>query len=150
MRPLTASLRGLLIFLLLGLAPTAWSQPPAAPEALAGFATKLGLHDVAAFVEAVQAIRRSGRLPERYVGKDEARAHGWHGGGLCTAWPGHVIGGDVFHNFGTALPGAPGRTYREADLDATCRERGAKRLIFSNDGLLFVTIDHYKTFIPVP
>ena len=44
--------------------------------------------------------------------------------GCATSWPGHVIGGDVFHNFGGRLPGAPGRVYREADLDATCRSRG--------------------------
>jgi len=64
--------------------------------------------------------------------------------------PGHVIGGDAFNNFGGQLPAAPGRGYREADLDPTCRERGAKRLIFSNDGLIFVTTDHYRTFTRVP
>jgi guanyl-specific ribonuclease Sa len=65
-------------------------------------------------------------------------------------WPGHVIGGDHFNNFGHQLPGAPGRVYREADLDADCRGRGPKRLIFSNDGLIFVTVDHYNTFTQVP
>ena len=47
-------------------------------------------------------------------------------------------------------PGAPGQVYREADLDADCRGRGPKRLIFSNDGLIFVTVDHYSTFMQVP
>jgi guanyl-specific ribonuclease Sa len=61
-----------------------------------------------------------------------------------------VIGGDVMRNFGGAIPDAPGRIYREADLDSDCRSRGAKRLIFSNDGRIYVTVDHYNNFVPVP
>jgi len=90
-----------------------------------------------------------GELGE-YATKDEAKAHGWRGGGLCAVWPGHTIGGDEFHNFGRALPAGPGRVYREADLDSTCRSRGAKRLIYSNDGLIFITTDHYNSFVPLP
>jgi len=120
------------------------------PQVLAGFAGKSGLRDVAGFVETVQSLRASGKLPPRYATKDEAAAHGWHGGGLCGVWPGHIIGGDIFRNFGRALPSAAGRVYREADLDADCRSRGPKRLIFATDGLIFVTLDHYNSFIPVP
>src|SRR5437764_9149977 len=100
---------GLLLVLLLA--------APAAAQALADFAKTNGLRDVAGFVETVEALRGAHQLPPRYVGKDAAKAHGWRGGGLCAAWPGHVIGGDQFHNFGAALPKAPGRAYREADLD---------------------------------
>lgn len=120
------------------------------PQALAAFAERLGLRDVAGFVETVRSLREARRLPAQYVTKDMARARGWRGGGLCEVWPGHAIGGDVFNNFGGNLPGAPARTYREADLDATCRSRGPKRLVFSNDGLIFVTTDHYNSFTPVP
>jgi ribonuclease T1 len=141
--------RFLLAFLLF--APVAEAQlAPTDPQALAGFAEKSGLRDVAGFVDTVQSLRATGRLPPRYATKDEAAAHGWHGGGLCGVWPGHVIGGDIFRNFGRALPAAPGRVYREADLDADCRSRGPKRLIFSTDGLIFVTIDHYDSFTGVP
>jgi hypothetical protein len=108
------------------------------------------LREVDGFVETVQSLRTANRLPPRYITKNQAKAHGWRGGGLCTIWPGHVIGGDNFHNFGTALPAAPGRIYREADLDSDCRSRGPKRLIFSNDGRIYVTVDHYNNFIPVP
>src|SRR5439155_12729388 len=101
------------------------------------FAASAGLRDAAGFVETVESLRSAHRLPPRYVTKDEAKAHGWHGGGLCAAWPGHVIGGDEFHNFGRKLPQAPGRVWREADVDGDCRSRGAKRLIFSNDGVIF-------------
>ena len=142
---------GRLLLVFLVLAPVAEAQLAAAdPQALAAFAEKAGLRDVAGFVETVQSLRASGKLPPRYGTKDEAAAHGWHGGGLCGAWPGHVIGGDVFRNFGKALPSAPGRVYREADLDPDCRGRGPKRLIFSNDGRIFVTLDHYNSFTPVP
>ena len=126
------------------------AQRGAEPQSVADFARSIGLRDVAGFGEIVQSLRSANRLPPRYVTKGQARAHGWHGGGLCHSWAGHVIGGDAFHNFGGGLPGAPGRVYREADLDATCHSRGAKRLIFSSDGLIYVTVDHYNSFSPVP
>jgi hypothetical protein len=126
------------------------AQRSADPQTLPGFAQSLGLREVDAFVETVQSLRTANILPPRYVTKDAASAHGWRGGGLCTLWPGHVIGGDRFQNFGAALPAAPGRTYREADLDSDCRGRGPNRLIFSNDGRIYVTVDHYNSFVPVP
>ncbi len=133
----------------LGIVPAA-AQRSGDTLALAAFARGIGLQDVRSFVETVQSVRASGKLPERYVTKDAAKARGWSGGGLCTVWPGRAIGGDAFRNFGNALPNAAGRTYREADLDGTCASRGAKRLVFSSDGLVFVTIDHYAKFTPVP
>jgi hypothetical protein len=60
-----------------------------------------------------------------------------------------VIGGDQFRNFGGALPNG-GRVYHEADLDSSCAQRGPKRLVFSKDGGIYVTVDHYNHFIPVP
>jgi hypothetical protein len=140
----------ILVWLVLLAAAPAEAQRAAEPPGLAAFAQSVGLRDVPAFVETIQTLRRDQRLPSRYVSKQAARAHGWHGGGLCAAWPGHAIGGDVFHNFSGGLPPAPGRVFREADLDPTCGSRGPKRLIFSNDGLIFVTVDHYNTFASVP
>jgi ribonuclease len=128
---------------------SAVAQPsPASPQQLADFAGGVGLHQVGPFVDTVIALRTTGGLPERYVTKEASRSHGWHGGGLCTVWPGHVIGGDPFGNFGGQLPA--GHRYFEADLDSTCRQRGPSRLIYSSDGLIFVTIDHYRSFVPVP
>jgi hypothetical protein len=117
-------------------------------QRLADFARRIGLRDVPGFVATVTSLRETGHLPPAYVAKRAARAHGWHGGGLCEVWPGHEIGGDRFHNFGARLP--PVRAYFEADLDETCRSRGAKRLIFAPDGPIYVTTDHYRTFMPVP
>jgi hypothetical protein len=142
-------LRRVAVVLLLWSGPC-FAQLSGDPQALAAFAEQLGLRDVPAFVETVRTLRDTGHLPPRYVTKDEARAHGWRGGGLCSVWPGHVIGGDVFNNFGRQLPGGPGRVYHEADLDTGCGQRGAKRLIYSNDGAIFVTVDHYNNFVAVP
>jgi hypothetical protein len=149
MRPI-ALLRNIVVVLLLGSGPGFAQFAAGMPQELAAFAERLGLRDAAGFVETVQSLRESRHLPGRYATKDEAQARGRHGGGLCGMWPDHVIGGDRFNNFGRQLPAAPGRIYREADLDADCRGRGPKRLIFSNDGLIFVTVDHYNNFTPVP
>jgi ribonuclease len=127
----------------------ALAQPsPTSPERLADFANRVGLRQIGQFVDAVTALHTDGQLPKRYVTKETARAHGWRGGGLCALWPGHVIGGDPFGNFGGQLPA--GHRYFEADLDSTCRQRGPSRLIYSSDGLIFVTTDHYRSFVPVP
>jgi hypothetical protein len=138
----------LVFCLLLGAVAPALAQTVTAPPQLAEFASRQGLHQVAPFVDTVSELRASGHLPERYVTKEYARAHGWRGGGLCNVWPGHVIGGDPFGNFGGQLPA--GHRYFEADLDSTCRKRGPSRLIYSSDGLIFVTTDHYRSFVPVP
>ena len=148
MRPIVL-LRGVALVLLLWGGPC-FAQLSGDAQTLAAFAEQVGLRDVPAFVETVRTLRDTGHLPPRYVTKDEARARGWRGGGLCSVWPGHVIGGDVFNNFGRQLPGGPGRVYHEADLDTGCGPRGAKRLIYSSEGLIFVTVDHYNNFTQVP
>jgi hypothetical protein len=124
------------------------AQAPASQHQLADFAGHTGLRDVWAFVEMVTSLRASGRLPARFVTKDAARARGWRGGGLCDVWPGHVIGGDTFHNFDLQLPA--GQRYFESDLDGDCEQRGPSRLVYSAEGLIFVTTDHYHTFARVP
>jgi ribonuclease T1 len=146
-----AAIRWLLLVLVTTAAP-AFGQFAGGPDphALAGFAREVGLEDVRGFVSTVETLRETGRLPDRYVTKEAARAHGWRGGGLCSVWPGQLIGGDIYRNLSEELPTAPGRLWREADLDATCRSRGPKRLIFSSDGLIYVTVDHYNFFTPVP
>jgi len=136
--------------LLLIIAPAAAQSPGADPQVLAEFARQERLRDVPAFVATVQTLREAGHLPEAYVTKKAATEHGWHGGGLCEAWPGHVIGGDVFDNSRRQLPSNPGQVWHEADLDETCYSRGPERLIFSDNGLIYITVDHYRSFARVP
>lgn len=118
---------------------------------LHAFARQAELADAAGFVEAVNSLRQTKKLPPRYITKKEAEALGWKpGGDLCRVAPGRTIGGDPFFNREKRLPEKAGRRWFEADLDAQCARRGAKRLVFSGDGLVFVTTDHYRTFLEVP
>lgn len=122
-----------------------------AGSGLADFVRLLGFADPQGVVEAVETVRATGRLPDHYLRKDEARHLGWRPGrDLCDVAPDGVIGGDRFFNREGRLPDRPARRWYEADLDFACGRRGARRLVFSNDGLVYVTLDHYATFIEVP
>jgi hypothetical protein len=94
-------------------------------------------------------VKQNNQLPDYYITKKQARKKGWNPAkaNLCEVLPGRAIGGDVFTNREGNLPEKPGRTWYEADLNYNCAHRNADRLLFSNDGLLFVTKDHYKTFV---
>lgn len=88
-----------------------------------------------------------GRLPGNFITKAEARDLGWPGGGLEDYAPGQCIGGDTFGNYEGLLPEAEGRVYHECDIDTLgAGSRGAKRIVFSNDGLIYYTEDHYESF----
>ena len=93
-------------------------------------------------------LREFGRLPSNYITKKEAQALGWVStlGNLWEVAPGKSIGGDRFGNYEGQLPTAKGRKYTECDIDYSGGIRNAKRIIFSNDGLIFYTEDHYTTF----
>lgn len=146
-------LRRLLLLLVLLAACLGGTSQARSPEEqrLSAFAAEIGLRDVPGFVETVLSLRRDGNLPARYVDKREAERLGWRpGDDLCRVARGRAIGGDRFGNFERRLPDRQGRTWREADLDFACGRRGARRLVFSSDGLAFVTIDHYETFREVP
>ncbi len=145
------AVRWLILILIVALAAGAGAGARADEAALQRFAQAAGLRDVRGFIEAVTSLRASGRLPQRYVTKDQAEQLGWRpGADLCRVAPGRAIGGDVFGNRERRLPSARGRVWREADLDFDCGRRNASRLLWSSDGLIYVTVDHYQTFRPVP
>ena len=95
-------------------------------------------------------IHTYGHLPSNYVSKDEARDAGWgsENGNLAKVLPGMSIGGDYFGNYEGLLPKKKGRKYYECDVDNNVKKgnRGAKRIIYSNDGLIYYTKDHYESF----
>lgn len=92
-------------------------------------------------------IHTYGVLPQNFMTKKEAREHGWKGGSLHLVVEGKCIGGDVFNNFEGELPSKEGRTYYECDIGTLkSKKRGKKRIIYSNDGLVYYTGDHYETF----
>ncbi len=88
-----------------------------------------------------------GHLPENFITKSEARALGWSGGGLDDYAYGKSIGGDRFGNNEGLLPEASGRQYYECDIDTLHQDsRGSERIVFSSDGLIYYTEDHYESF----
>jgi len=92
-------------------------------------------------------IHTYGKLPQNFITKNEARDLGWEGGGLEDYAPGKCIGGDYFGNFEGLLPEKDGREYTECDIDTLGKSsRGPKRIVFSNDGLIYYTDDHYESF----
>lgn len=92
-------------------------------------------------------IHQYGKLPSNFITKAEAQKLGWSGGGLDKYAPGKSIGGDRFGNYEGKLPKRSGRTYTECDIDTRgASSRGAKRIVFSNDGLIYYTDDHYESF----
>ena len=85
-----------------------------------------------------------GELPGNFITKKEARELGWSGGGLEDYAPGKCIGGDYFGNYEGILPDGE---YHECDIDTLgASKRGAKRIIYSDDGRIYYTDDHYETF----
>ena len=88
-----------------------------------------------------------GSLPQNFITKKEARDLGWEGGSLEPYAPGMCIGGDKFGNYEGNLPEKDGRTYYECDINTLGADRrGAERIVFSDDGLIYYTADHYETF----
>lgn len=94
--------------------------------------------DVALYLETYD------ELPDNFITKEEARDLGWSGGSLEPYAPGMCIGGDYFGNYEGVLPEGE---YWECDIDTLgARGRGAKRLVYSEDGRIYYTEDHYETF----
>ncbi len=92
-------------------------------------------------------IHQYGTLPGNFITKAEAGKLGWEGGSVERYAPGKCIGGDRFGNYEGLLPNASGRIWTECDIDTLGSDsRGAKRIVFSNDGLIYYTNDHYETF----
>lgn len=89
-----------------------------------------------------------GRLPDNYITKEEATDLGWkpkkHN--LSEVCPGKLIGGIPYANNEEKLPSKTGRTWYEADFDYDTDYRGENRILYSNDGLIFISYDHAKTF----
>lgn len=127
--------------------PTTQAQPTLQPttEAPEARIDEDGWYD--SKEEVALYIHTYGHLPGNYITKKDAEALGWPGGSLEPYAPGKSIGGGRFGNYEGLLPDAPGRKWTECDIDtAGARSRGAKRIVFSNDGLIYYTGDHYESF----
>ncbi len=93
-------------------------------------------------------IHQYGCLPQNYLTKEKAMELGWVSseGNLWDVTDKMCIGGDVFGNREGALPDAAGRVWYECDVNYYGSFRGGERIVYSNDGLIYYTSDHYQTF----
>ena len=91
-----------------------------------------------------------GSLPDYYISKKEALAKGWKPSKwLSNFVPNKMITGGIYKNRNEHLPDSPGRVWYEADINYKTKKRNTQRIVWSNDGLIFVTYDHYKTFYEI-
>ena len=93
-------------------------------------------------------LQTYGKLPKNFISKKDAEEQGFRfgEGDFGEAFPGMSVGGSRFGNYEGQLPEKSGRRYYECDIDYQGGRRNAKRLVYSNDGLIFYTDDHYKSF----
>ena len=97
-------------------------------------------------VKVINYVKSNHELPDYYITKSEARKQGWvpSEGNLCDVLPGKAIGGDKFSNREKMLPS--GKQYFEADVNYNCGNRGADRIVFTKNGDVWLTKNHYKSF----
>ncbi len=137
---------------------TTASESPAPPQETAAYS------ETSEAVQSVQSVEKDGSytspedvaeyihtfgtLPGNFITKGEAKKLGWDSskGNLWDVAYGKSIGGDRFGNYEKLLPEAEDRTYTECDVNYEGGYRGSERIIFSNDGLIFYTNDHYESF----
>lgn len=92
-------------------------------------------------------IHKYKTLPSNYITKKEAQKLGWkEKGTLDRVAPGKSIGGDRFGNYEKLLPEKSGRAWKECDIDYVKGNRNAKRICYSDDGLIYYSPSHYKDF----
>lgn len=98
--------------------------------------------------EIADYIFAHGQLPDNFITKEEAKALGWDSGRnyVGDVAPGKSIGGDRFGNYQGQLPKAKGRKFYECDVNYKGKKRGEERIIYSSDGHVWYTKDHYETF----
>ncbi len=96
-------------------------------------------------------IKRFNKLPNNYISREKAKEKGWKNiyGNLRNIIPNATIGGNCYGNRDGKLPSKIGRVWYEADINYTGGYRNSHRLLYSNDGLIFVTYDHYTTFYEI-
>lgn len=112
---------------------------------LAGEATQLGIKGADWWLKYLE------KLPDYYISKSEATQKGWKNkkGNLSELAPGKMIGGGIYKNKDNVLPRKEGRVWKEVDINYFGGYRNKQRLVYSNDGLIFVTYDHYFTFAEI-
>ncbi|WP_343680242.1 ribonuclease domain-containing protein [Chryseobacterium arthrosphaerae] len=109
-------------------------------------ATQVSIDELTEERKVISYVKKNHQLPDYYITKNEARKQGWNPskGNLCEVLPGKAIGGDKFGNREGRLP--EGEKYFEADVNYHCGGRNADRIIFTGNGDVYLTKNHYKSF----
>lgn len=119
----------------------------------AGNDSKISISEDKAYTDKMHVaayVNEFSKLPHNYITKNNAKKLGWQTKGtLDKVAPGKSIGGDRYGNYEGLLPKKQGRVWTECDIDYVKGSRNAKRIVFSNDGLIYYTDDHYKTFTKI-
>lgn len=128
--------------------PAAENQSDTASDATPGEATVSESGQYSDPVSVALYLHTYGHLPDNYLTKSEAESLGWSNslGNLWDVATGCSIGGDKFGNREGLLPKAKGRQYYECDVNFDGGYRGGERIVYSNDGLIFYTADHYSSY----
>lgn len=152
-RHLLGAMLSCILALLLALGTWACSTPSAAPQdaqATSSAGTVQVEHgsSYTSKKEVAAYLHEYGELPPNFISKTKAKKAGWvpSEGNLDEVCPGMSIGGSVFYDDDGKLPDAEGRTWHECDIDYDGGMRGPERIVWSTDGLIYYTPDHYETF----
>lgn len=131
-----------LVVAFIGLRPHFQQRPSTSAVATDEISVRTADRQVASY------LQQHRRLPDFYLTKAQARREGWtpSKGNLCQVLPGRAIGGDRFANREGKLPADAERRWYEADVNYHCGRRSTDRLLYSNDGLIYLTTDHYRSF----
>lgn len=94
----------------------------------------------------INYVKSNRKLPDFYLTKNEAKKAGWIPSkqNLCEVLPGKAIGGDNFGNREKLLP--QNNQYFEADVNYNCGNRTADRIVYTKNGDVYLSTDHYKSF----
>lgn len=90
-------------------------------------------------------------LPSYYISQEDAANLGWEAklGNLSNVAPGKMLAKGIYQNRNGHLPQESGRIWYEADINYKSGWRNDQRILYSNDGLVFVSYDHYQTFTEI-
>jgi len=124
------------------LAPKEHPDGTSLPE----YSNKQSIDQLTEEKKVISYVKQNHQLPNYYITKNEAKKQGWNPskGNLCDVLPGRAIGGDKFSNREKALP--QGEKYFEADVNYQCGNRKTDRIIFTKNGDVYLTKNHYKSF----
>lgn len=129
-------------------------EPPVHPNCRCSIESMLSIKAGTATIKATNGadwyLKNEGKLPGYYITKEELKSLGWRKGKVLSAFAnGKILAKGVYQNGNGHLPQSEGRIWYEADINYKSGKRNSQRILWSNDGLIFVTYDHYETFYEI-